>query len=69
MIIFDLGAIQPDFPLAMLQRLVFLQIGIDSETHQALVWSGKQMRELSVQDLLGMIRREKHSVEKGAEGG
>jgi hypothetical protein len=40
-IIFDLEAVQPDFPLAMLQRPDLLLVGINPETHQALVWSGR----------------------------
>ncbi len=57
MIIFDMGAIQPDFPLAILQRLDLLLIGINPETHQALVWSGKQFSALSMQELFTLIQK------------
>ncbi len=56
-IIFDLGAIQPDFPLAMLQRPDLLLIGINPETHQALVWSGRQYSALSMQELFKLIQK------------
>ncbi len=55
-IIFDMGAIQPDFPLAMLQRPDLLLIGINPETHQALVWSGKQSAAVVAADLLEIVQ-------------
>jgi hypothetical protein len=56
-IIFDLGAIQPDFPLAMLQHPDLLLIGINPATHQALVWSGRQFSALSMQELFDLIQK------------
>ncbi len=56
-VIFDLGAVQPDFPLAMLQHPDLLLIGIDPKTHQALVWSGRQFSALSMQELFALIQK------------
>jgi len=56
-IVFDLAAAQPDFPLAMLQQPGVLLIGIDPETHQALVWSGRQARAVVAADLIGIIHQ------------
>lgn len=56
-IIFDLGALQSDFPLAMLQRPDLLLIGINPETRQALVWSGRQFSALSMQELFELIQK------------
>ena len=55
-IIFDLSAIQPGFPLAMLQRPDLLLIGINPETHQALVWSGRQAAAVVAADLLEIVQ-------------
>jgi hypothetical protein len=54
-LIFDLGAIQPDFPFCLLGLPGLLLIGLDPETHQALVWSGRRMSALSAQDLVQAI--------------
>ncbi len=56
-IIFDLAAVQPGFPLAMLQQPGLLLIGIDPETHQALVWSGRQSAAAAAADLIGIIQK------------
>jgi hypothetical protein len=55
-IIFDLGALQPDFPLAMLQQPDLLLIGINPETHQALVWSGRQAAAVVAADLIEILQ-------------
>ena len=59
-IIFDLGVTRPDFLLAMLQHPGLLLVGINPETHQALVWSGRQAAALAAGDLMEIlqIRRE-----------
>ncbi len=57
-IIFDLGAIQPDFPLAMLQHPGLLLVGIDAVTHQALVWSGRQAAAVVAADLIEILQNE-----------
>ena len=54
-IIFDLGAVQPDFLLALLQKPDLVLIGVDPETHQALVLSGQPARALTTDDLLHVI--------------
>lgn len=54
--VFDLEAIQPDFQLSLLQLPDLLLIGIDPETHQALVWSGRQEAAVQVDDLVSIIR-------------
>jgi hypothetical protein len=54
-IIFDLEAAQLDFPLAILQQPGLLLVGIDPETHQALVWSGKQAAAVEAADLIGIL--------------
>ncbi len=55
-IIFDLGAIQPDFPLAILQRPDLLLIGINPATRQALVWSGRQAAAVVAADLIEILQ-------------
>ncbi len=57
-IIFDQSAIQPDFPLAMLQRPDLTLIGINPETRQALVWSGRLFSALSMQELFELIQKD-----------
>jgi hypothetical protein len=54
-IIFDLKAVQHDFPLAMLQQPGMQLIGIDPETGQAVVWSGKWVAAMSATDLTGIL--------------
>ena len=58
-IIFDLGSVQPDFPLAMLQQPDLLLIGIDLVSHQARVWSGRQAAAVVTADLVEIIRNER----------
>ena len=55
-IIFDLGALQPNFPLSMLQRSDLLLIGINPETHQALVWSGRQAAAVDAANLIEILQ-------------
>ena len=55
--IFDLGAVQPDFQLSLLQQPGLLLVGINPETHQALVWSGRQAAAAAAADLVDVIRR------------
>lgn len=54
-IIFDMGAMQHEFPLSFLQQLNLLLIGINPETHQALVWSGRQAEAVVASDLVNVI--------------
>jgi hypothetical protein len=55
-LIFDLKAEEPDFPLALLQQPGLLLVGIDPETHDVLVWSGRQATAVSAADLVAVIR-------------
>lgn len=61
-VIFDLGAIQPDFPGSLLHQPDLLLIGLDPETHQALVWSGRQEAALEARDLLEIIQNKKGAI-------
>jgi hypothetical protein len=54
-IIFDVGAIQPELLLSLFQQPGPLLIGIDPETHQALVWSGRQTAAVVAADLIQVI--------------
>ncbi|MGE5251165.1 MAG: hypothetical protein ACM3QS_13250 [Bacteroidota bacterium] len=56
-VIFDLSALQPDFPLSMLQRTDLLLIGINPETHQALVWSGREAAAVVAADLIEILHK------------
>lgn len=58
-VIFDLQAAQPDFPFCLLQLPDLLLIGLDPETHQALVWSGRQEAAVEARDLLEIIQNKK----------
>jgi hypothetical protein len=55
-IIFDLGAVQPNFPLALLREPGVLLIGMNPETHQAQVWSGKQAAAAGTANLIRLIQ-------------
>ena len=55
-VIFDLEAIQPDFLLTLLQQPGLQLIGIDPETHQAQVWSGRQVRVVVSADLIEIFQ-------------
>ena len=56
-VIFDLEAIQPDILLTLLQQPGLQLIGIDPETHQAQVWSGRQVAAASAGDLIRIIQK------------
>ena len=56
-IIFDLGETRMDVLLPLLQLPGLLLIGIDPETHQALVWSEMQLPEPNTQELVQAIAR------------
>ena len=54
-IIFDVSAIRPDLLLSLFQQPGPLLIGVDPETHQALVWSGRQAAAVATADLVQVI--------------
>jgi hypothetical protein len=54
-LIFDMGAIQPDLLLSLFQQPGLRLIGLDLETHQALVWSGRQAAAAVGADLIEVI--------------
>ncbi len=58
-VIFDLGSMQPDFPLRILLQSNLLLIGIDPETHRAVVWSRRQELAAEARDLLEIIQDKK----------
>jgi hypothetical protein len=54
-LIFDMEAIQPELLLAFFQQPGLLLIGIDPETHQALIWSGRQEAAVAAAVLVQVI--------------
>lgn len=58
-VIFDLGSMRPDFPLRILLQSNLLLVGIDPETHRALVWSRRQELAAEARDLLDIIQDKK----------
>lgn len=55
-LIFDLDAVGPDFQLLLFQQPCLTVVGMDSEAHQALVWSGRREATLDASDLVTVIR-------------
>ncbi len=55
--IFDMKAVLPNFLHLLLQLPDLMLIGIDPETHQALVWSGRQEAAVVAADLVNVIRK------------
>ena len=56
-VIFDLEVTQPDFLFPLLQQPGLLLIGVDPETHRALVWSGRLAPAAAATDLIGVIQK------------
>ena len=54
-VIFNLGAAHPESLLSLLEQPDVLLIGVDAETHQALVWSGRQAAAVVADDLVSVI--------------
>ncbi len=55
-IIFDVQAAHPDQAFSLLRTLPNLMlIGIDPGSDQVIMWSGKQLRDLSTQELVKAI--------------
>ncbi len=61
--IFDVETIPPDFQLSLLRHPDLLLIGLDSETHQCLVWSGRQKTAVDATELIRIIRLESFNPE------
>ncbi len=62
-ILFDLESARPADAFAMLATRPGLQlIGIDPDRNQVLVWSGQQLRELSSQELVKVIQKDKRGT-------
>jgi hypothetical protein len=60
-VIFDTGSVHPQFPYDLIQQWTGLLIGIDPDSNQALLWTGQHRSELSVQDLVEVIRQQSRS--------
>jgi len=54
-LIFDLGAVGPDFQGSLLLQPGLRLVGIDPETHQAVVWSGREEAAAVAADLIHLI--------------
>lgn len=58
-IIYDTNTLQPGFRDLLAAELPgLLLIGIDPDSHQVTLWSGKRLSELSSRDLVDIIHRE-----------
>jgi DNA-binding NarL/FixJ family response regulator len=66
-VLFDLGAAQPDFAVTLWKgQPDLLLIGVDLATNEALVLSGKRTRAYTTEDLLQVIQR--HDPDKAERG-
>ncbi len=54
-VIFDLSVMQPQLLLGLFQQTGLLLVGMDVETHQALVWSGKQVAAVDAAGLVQVL--------------
>jgi hypothetical protein len=55
-ILFDIETGRPEAAFSLLGTCPgLLLIGVDPSTNQALLWSGRQLRELSTQDLVQLM--------------
>ncbi len=54
--IFDMAAVKPDFQLALLEQPGLRLVGIDPETHQAVVWSGRHEAAVVAADLFNIVQ-------------
>jgi hypothetical protein len=68
-ILFDAGAGFPEPAFALLRtRPGLLLVGVDPDRNRAVAWSGQQLCELSVQDLVEVIHKEM-PISHGSPGG
>jgi len=71
-LLFDLETTHPEAVFQLLEtNPPLLLIGISSDINLVKVWSGRELRELSLQDLLGVIKSELNNlvVESFIDGG
>ncbi len=54
-VIFDMGAVPPQLLLGLFQQPGLLLVGMNSETHRALVWSGRQSAAVNAADLVRVL--------------
>jgi hypothetical protein len=54
--IFDMAAVRPDFQLELLQQPGLRLVGIEQETHQAVVWSGRHEAAVVAADLFNIVQ-------------
>src|SRR4030066_132871 len=55
-ILYDIESAHPDHALALLETYPeLLLIGVNPDNNQVLVWSGRNLHELSTQDLVQMF--------------
>jgi hypothetical protein len=54
--IFDMAAVRPDFQIALFQQPGLRLVGIDPETHQAVVWSGRHKAAVLAADLFNIVQ-------------
>ena len=68
-ILFDMGSGRPEAAFSLLgTRPGLLLIGIDPSTNQALLFSGRQLRELSTQDLVRVMNEGEPTALASQEG-
>ena len=58
-VIFDTSSVQPQFHCSLIQEQSGLQlIAVNPDRDQILVWSGRHLRELTLQDLVNIIHQQ-----------
>ncbi len=69
-VLFDLDAAHPVAAFSLLEKLPgLLLVGISPDKNLVKVWSGRQLRELSTQELMGVIDYQlKNAVSETFEG-
>jgi hypothetical protein len=67
-VVFDQGATRPDFLFSLLQQPGLLLIGIDPDTRQAMLWSGRKAAAAQASDLISVIRKKGSNSELSRAG-
>jgi hypothetical protein len=63
-ILFDSEAARPDHAFTLLEtNPAMLLIGVSPDSNQVRLWTGQQLSELSMQDLVQIIRRDENESE------